>query len=151
MRDFADPPSLAVIGLDAWAPYLMNRIMGRYNGALRQEMARLGLTTPKMRALAILTVTPRPLVGELAAHAIVEPSTMSRALDGLEADGLVGREPDDADSRATRVTITPAGRAAFDALWPHMAAAHARLFRGIPPEERDAFVATLRRVLANTD
>jgi hypothetical protein len=47
---------LGEIGLSNFAPYLMNRIMGRYNADLRQEMTGLGLTTPKMRALAVLSV-----------------------------------------------------------------------------------------------
>ena len=47
------PPKLGEIGLTNYVPYLMNRIMGRYNAALRTEMAGLGLTTAKMRALAV--------------------------------------------------------------------------------------------------
>ena len=47
-------PRLGEIGLANYAPYLMNRIMGRYNALLRDEMAGLGLTTPTMRALAVL-------------------------------------------------------------------------------------------------
>lgn len=153
MRDLPDAPplprSLGEIGLSNFAPYLMNRIMGRYNASLRAEMARLGLTTPKMRALAVLSVIDRPLIRELAVHAVVEQSTLSRALDGLVAEGLVRREADAQDSRGTRVCITEAGGAAFERLWPHMAAAHARMFRGIPDEERRTFVATLQKVLAN--
>jgi DNA-binding MarR family transcriptional regulator len=137
------------VGLANYAPYLMNRIMGRYNASLRAEMARLGLTTPKMRALAVLSVIDRPLIRELAVYAVVEQSTLSRALDGLVAEGLVRREADAQDSRGTRVAITEEGRAAFDRLWPHMAAEQARMFRGIPEGERQAFVGTLQKVLAN--
>jgi hypothetical protein len=32
-------PRLGEIGLTNFAPYLMNRIMGRYNASLRDEMA----------------------------------------------------------------------------------------------------------------
>jgi len=67
----------------------------------------------------------------------------------LQADGLIRRETDAADSRAVRVYVTDAGRAAFDALWPHMADAQARMFRGIPDDERRAFVGTLQKMLAN--
>ena len=149
MRESVTPQSLGDIGLGRYAPYLMNRIMGRYNASIRTEMGRQGLTTPKMRALAVLSVVDRPLIGELAVYAVVEQSTLSRALDGLSGEGLVTREPDAQDSRGTRVTITDKGRAAFDRLWPHMAEAHARMFRGIPEEERQAFVATLQKLLAN--
>jgi DNA-binding MarR family transcriptional regulator len=140
---------LGEIGLSNYVPYLMNRIMGRYNASLRDEMAGLGLTTPKMRALAVLSVVEAPLIRELAVYAITDPSTLSRALDQLQADGLIRRAADTADSRATRVHITEAGRALFDSLWPHMAAANMRMFRGIPDEERRAFVGTLQKMLTN--
>jgi DNA-binding MarR family transcriptional regulator len=142
-------PSLAEIGLNEFAPYLMNRIMGRYNASLRAEMAALGLSTPKMRALAVLSVTGGLPIGRLAVYAVVEQSTLSRALDGLEAEGLVRREGDPGDSRVTQVHLTEAGRVAFDRLWPHMARAYGRMFAGIPEDERRAFTATLHRILAN--
>jgi DNA-binding MarR family transcriptional regulator len=140
---------LGEIGLQNFAPYLMNRIMGRYNASLREEMAGLGLTTPKMRALAVLSVIDGPLIRELAVYAVAEQSTLSRALDALALEGLIRREADPSDSRATRVFITEAGRTAFEALWPHMAEAHARMFRGIPEDERRAFVGTLQKMLLN--
>ena len=140
---------LGEIGLSNYAPYLMNRIMGRYNAGFREEMAEMGLTTPKARALAVLTVVEGPLIRELAVYAVTEQSTLSRALDQMQTDGLIRRETDSADSRAVRIYITEAGRAAFDDLWPHMAEAQARMFRGIPEEERRAFVATLQKMLAN--
>lgn len=142
-------PRLGEIGLTNYAPYLMNRIMGRYNASLREEMAGLGLTTPKMRALAVLSVIEGPLIRELAVYSVVEQSTLSRALDQLSGDGLIRREADAVDSRATRVFITEAGRTTFETLWPRMAEAQARMFRGIPEEERRAFVGTLQKMLTN--
>jgi len=145
----ADLPQLGEVGLEGFAPYLMNRIMGRYNAALREQMADLGLTTTKARALAVLAVIEAPLIRELAVYAVTDPSTLSRALDQLDGDGLIDRVPDEADSRAIRVRITQDGRAAFSRLWPEMAAAQEALFRGIPEAERRAFIATLQRILRN--
>ncbi|MBC2835734.1 MarR family winged helix-turn-helix transcriptional regulator [Paragemmobacter straminiformis] len=146
------PPTdtrLGEIGLSNYAPYLMNRIMGRYNASLRDEMADLGLSTPKMRALAVLSVIDAPLIRELAVYAVVEQSTLSRALDQLAAEGLIRREADATDSRATRVFITEAGRTTFETLWPRMAESYARMFKGIDEAERRAFVGTLQKMLAN--
>lgn len=140
---------LGEMGLSGFAPYLMNRIMGRYNASLRAELATLGLTTPKMRALAALSVIEGPLIRDLAVYAVIEQSTLSRALDGLVADGLVRREQDARDSRGVRVYLTDAGRETFERLWPHMAAAYAAMFRGVPEDERLGFVATLQKLLAN--
>lgn len=147
MKD--DLPRLGEIGLANYPPYLMNRIMGRYNAAIRAEMGKLGLTTPKMRALAVLSVMDGLLIGQLAIYAITQQSTLSRAVDALETEGLVRRETDATDSRAVRVFITEAGRTAFETLWPHMAESYLDLFKGIDAEEQRAFVTTLQKILVN--
>jgi len=147
--NLAPPKGLGEIGLSNYAPYLMNRIMGRYNGSLRDKMADLGLTTPKMRALAVLSVIDGPLIGELAVYAVVEQSTLSRALDQLDSDGLVRRMADADDSRAVRVFITDAGQQAFDTLWPTMAESYAQMFHGIDDDARRTFVGTLGKILGN--
>jgi len=143
------PPRLGEIGLNNFAPYLMNRIMGRYNNSLRAEMAALGLTTPKMRALAVLSVIDGIQIRQLAVYAVTEQSTLSRALDALATEGLVRRTPDPNDSRATHIHITAAGRAAFERLWPHMSETYAQMFQGIDDEEKRAFVRTLQTILGN--
>ena len=148
-HDNATGPALEEVGLENFAPYLMNRIMGRYNAALSAEMAALGLTTPQMRSLAVLSVTDGILIRELAVYAVVQQSTLSRALDALVRDGLVRRETDANDSRATRVYLTEQGRDAYQRLWPHMAAAYEAMFKGIGAEEKAAFVATLQTMLRN--
>ena len=140
---------LGEIGLSNFAPYLMNRIMGRYNADLRDEMASMGLTTPKMRSLAVLSVIDGLLIRDLAVYAVVEQSTLSRALDQLLADGLIRKAPDAEDSRATRIFITEAGRASFERLWPSMAAIYSRMFHNISDEEHARFVATLQKMLNN--
>ncbi|MFN4098746.1 MAG: MarR family winged helix-turn-helix transcriptional regulator [Pararhodobacter sp.] len=142
-------PPLGAIGLNSFAPYLMNRIMSRYNASLRAEMAGLNLTTPALRALAVLSVIDGIQIRQLAVYAVVEQSTLSRALDALAADGRVRREPDPEDSRATRIHITDAGRALFDRLWPHMAENYQQMFKGIPEDEKRAFVSTLQTILRN--
>lgn len=154
MNDQAPPLTparqrLGEMGLNNFPPYLMNRIMGRYNHSLRNEMARLGLTTPKMRALAVLSVMDGLTISDLAVYAVVEQSTMSRALDTLAADGLVQRSTDPGDGRTTRVHVTAAGRAAFETLWPQMSNAYEAMFRGIGADERRAFTATLQKMLTN--
>lgn len=143
------PARLGEMGLQNFAPYLMNRIMGRYNASLHDEMSEIGLTTPMMRTLAVLAVIDGLLIRELAVYAVVEQSTLSRTLDRLAAEGQVRRAADPNDSRATRIFITEAGRAAFDRIWPKMAESYEHMFKGIDPEERVAFVATLQKILNN--
>lgn len=149
MNEFKAQQRLGEIGLDNFAPYLMNRIMGRYNASLRAEMMQHGLTTPKFRSLAVLAMIDGILIGELSVYAVVEHSTLTRALDGLEKEGLALRRPDPDDARATRIYITPEGRRLFEELWPRMAAFYAEMFKDIPEGEQRAFTATLQKILKN--
>ncbi|MBY5932715.1 MarR family transcriptional regulator [Tateyamaria omphalii] len=127
----------------------MNRIMGRYNASLRDEMSAMGLTTVKMRAIAVLAVIDGPLIRDLAVYAVAEQSTLSRALDTLEQSGLVRREADSQDNRGTRIFLTSDGRDAFERIWPRMAASYSAMFKGISEEDQRVFVATLQTMLRN--
>lgn len=143
-----DMPS-ADAGLSEFAPYLMNRIMGRYNANIRSKMSALGLSTAKMRALAVLSVQDALQINTLSVYAVVEQSTLSRALDKLQADGLVERVSDAEDHRSFRVHLTDAGRSVTENLWPQMREEQDRMFVGIDREERAAFLTTLRKMLDN--
>jgi len=142
----------AIVGdqlLDDFAPYLMNRIMGRYNESLRQKMTSLDLTTPKMRALAVLSALDGIFINELAVYAVVEQSTLSRALDQLSTDGLIKREIDSIDTRATRIYMTKTGSEAFKSLWPDMLSTYNEMFKDINEDEKSQFIVTLRKILKN--
>jgi DNA-binding MarR family transcriptional regulator len=55
---------------------------------------------------------------ELRRRTPLSQSRVSRVVSGLEADGLVRREPDPADSRAVTVVLTPQGMATLKAARP---------------------------------
>ena len=123
--------------------------MGRYNESLRQKMTSLDLTTPKMRALAVLSALDGIFINELAVYAVVEQSTLSRALDQLSTDGLVKREIDSIDTRATRIYLTKTGLEAFKSLWPDMLSNYNEMFKNIDKDEKSQFIVTLRKILTN--
>lgn len=51
---------------------------------------------------------------DLAEHACLDPSTVSRHLRALQADGLLMRTPDPDDGRATQLQVTPKGEQLVD-------------------------------------
>jgi DNA-binding MarR family transcriptional regulator len=77
---------------------------------LRQEDAASGLTAPRLSALSVIVFAGPLTLGELAEAEQVRPPTISRLVQGLEADGLVERLPDPDDRRVHRVRATAAGR-----------------------------------------
>ena len=96
---FTTGAHLGGIGLENFEPYLMNRIMGRYNASIRDNVIKLDLTTAKMRTLAVLSVVNGPVIRDLSVFAVVEQSTLSRSLNALEKDGMIRREADEKDTR----------------------------------------------------
>lgn len=141
--------TLGQIGLQQFAPYLMNRIMGRYNATLREAFNREGRTVPQVRTLAVLSVSDGINVGDLSVYTVIEQSTLSRTLDALEAQGLVRRESGDTDSRVRKVFLTDEGRAEFNRAWPAMHDAFEAMFDGIDDAEYSALVVTLQKMLRN--
>jgi DNA-binding MarR family transcriptional regulator len=142
--------TLGQIGLQQFAPYLMNRIMGRYNATLRQDLREHGLTTPQVRALAVLSViTDGVPISNLSVYTVIEQSTMSRTIDALEAQGLVRREPGESDSRVRKVFLTDEGRTEFSRAWPFMHDVFETMFDGIDDAEYAALIATLQKMLKN--
>ncbi|MCY1667417.1 MarR family winged helix-turn-helix transcriptional regulator [Rhizobium sp. SL86] len=142
-------PGLGEIGLNNFAPYVMNRIMARWNANLAEDLKVREMSTIKMRALAVLHVSSSLTINELSVLAVTEQSTMSRTVDALEEQGLILRTPRQDDMRVRDVTITQEGRAVFEDVWPIMYTDLQRMFRGIGHDEQQAFLATLQKILRN--
>ena len=142
-------PTFGEIGLDRFAPYLLNSIVVRWNSELAAKLKEHDLNTIQMRTLAVLSLMSGATVNELSVYTVTEQSTMSRSLDGMERDGLVRRLHREADMRVREVHVTDAGREAFRRFWPEMHAAFENMFAGLSEAEYETLVRLLTRVLGN--
>lgn len=142
-------PSLGEMGLNHFAPYIMNRVMARWNANLSEELRARDITTAKMRALAVLSVSSSLTINELSVLGVTEQSTMSRTVDSLEEQGLISRTPRADDLRVRDVAITEEGRAVFNEVWPIMYDGLCQMFRDIEEDEYRAFLNTLHKILRN--
>ena len=68
------------------------------------------VTPSQARALRTVADEPGIRLSALAERLRIAPRSATEVIDALESRGLVVREPDPADRRATRVSPTPAGR-----------------------------------------
>ena len=148
-RDQELAPSLGEIGLNNFAPYLMNRIMTRWNANVAQELKDFDITTTQMRALAVLSVSSSVTINELSVFAVTEQSTMSRTLDSLEEQGYIRRQARPDDMRVRDVSITAKGRSAFEKVWPMLYRMLLQMFDGLEEDEYRNFLGTLHKVLRN--
>jgi DNA-binding MarR family transcriptional regulator len=142
-------PSLGQIGLQQFAPYLINSVSLSWTTHLAAALKAHDLTTTKMRALAILSITSPVTINELSLYALTEQSTMSRTLDALEEQGFIHRKARAEDLRVREVHITESGRATFARVWPEMYDLLLKTFEGVDNEEYSAFTATLHKIMTN--
>ncbi|MEU8240848.1 MarR family winged helix-turn-helix transcriptional regulator [Actinoplanes missouriensis] len=82
---------------------------------------------------------------ELAIQSGLDPSTVSRAVAALVSHGLVAREPDPHDGRATVLVVTVTGKAALAETLQWYERTLARALAGWSPEELAAFSHGLGR------
>jgi len=129
--------------LEEFTPYLMNRIMARYNKGVEAALKEVGVSVAQMRALVVLAESGPCTINELSVLTVIKQSTLSRTLDTMENAGLLAREARDGDSRVRLITLTDAGRTAFEAAWPAMLGMRDTMLSSLDPEER----ATLNRML----
>ena len=83
---------------------------------------------------------------ELAGLMRIEPSTLVRHLDRLEADGYVERRPDPSDRRRLQVFVTPAGRKRLEVLHRVAQGMDADLRALLTPAEVDVLGDVLMRI-----
>jgi DNA-binding MarR family transcriptional regulator len=85
-------------------------------------------------------------VNGLADELHLDPSTITRQADSLEAAGLVERRPDPEDRRCVSVRVTPAGRRAMRHIEGERRREIGALIGGWTDEERDGFGLAMNRL-----
>ncbi len=105
---------------------------------------RFATTLPRFDLMAQLERAPEGLkMSELSRQMMVTSGNVTGITDQLAAEGMVERRPIEGDRRAYAVRLTPAGRAAFDA----MAKAHEHwiedMVAAFPRADRDRLYALL--------
>ena len=134
-----------------WPFYWLTRAGGVYFKTMEEGLRGLGLDLPRWRVLMSLYQENRLSVSELADHAIVKLSTMTKIVRRMELDGLVQCRPFADDRRVTEVIVTEAGLRAGEAAWALAHKTYDIAFRGIPSKQEASMVAVLRRITENIE
>jgi DNA-binding MarR family transcriptional regulator len=86
-------------------------------------------------------------MGELAQRARLSKQSITKLVRLCEEDGLVRREPDPADRRALRVSLTPRGRAFRRVAERALADLNDRVLAAVGARNREALVRALKGVM----
>lgn len=137
--------------LDDSIPYMMNRVAGRLNRSLEDDLLKLGVSFQHWRVLAVLARGDGISIADLSAYAVVPHSTLSRLLTRLEGDRLVARSEETPDGRTARVLITARGRKLYERILPLATGWRDEALVGFSADEKQVLLGFLKRMLGNLE
>ena len=105
-----------------------------------------GMTRAQGVILMKLACNPGLSQSELAAILDVEPITVGRLIDRLEASGMVERRPDPTDRRMHRLHLLPASKPVLVEIDAYRAAAAAKFKEGISATDWDTAFRVLLQI-----
>ncbi|MDE2378426.1 MarR family winged helix-turn-helix transcriptional regulator [Bradyrhizobium sp.] len=134
----------AALDLQQYFPSRLARLAEQVSLAVAEVYAeRFSLSRHEWRVLAILGARAEIATKEIGPLATLDKMQVSRAVQGLEARGIVSRKHDPADRRELIVSLTTDGRALYRQIVPLALAREAELLAVLSPDE----IAALDRVM----
>jgi len=129
--------------------YRLVRVAKAHRGLVAEGLAELGLHTGQELVLMQLWREDGLRHSDLAQRIGVAPPTVTKVLRGMDRTGLVTREADSQDARASRVWLTERGRSLREPVEGLWQAVERRVLRGVDRSERDLVERALARMLDN--
>jgi MarR family 2-MHQ and catechol resistance regulon transcriptional repressor len=130
--------------LDTWIK--LNRSVDSLVTRINQSNTMGGLTPTQFSVVeALFHLGPLPQC-QLAARVFKSSGNMTLVIDNLEKLGLVARQADPDDRRVSVVDLTQLGKQTISMLFPVHAAAVAKLFTVLTPEELRTLGDILRKL-----
>jgi DNA-binding MarR family transcriptional regulator len=130
----------------AFALYDTARLLRK---TIDQKVRCIGMSHAQWALLAAVARSDGPRQIDLAGEMDLEPITVARMIDRLEAAGLVERRPDPGDRRARRLYLTPAAEPALKRLKALGEELMGEAISGIADEDLETAVAVLDRMRCN--
>lgn len=127
--------------------YIIASVNWQLEEELQERLRPAGVPVEQFRILEALSGGDAYPMGELAAHALVEPPTLTKIIDRMVADALVYRAPDPNDRRRVLILIAPAGKALYRRLRGVSAAQEERLAKQLPQEKVEELRSLLQGLL----
>ena len=129
--------------------FLLKDVSRLYVRRFEQRAAALGLTLPQCRALVYLAMHEGISQVRLAELTDIEPMTLVRILDRMEADGWLERRLDSADRRARCLYLQVKAKPLVDTIWELAELTRAEAFAGIPQQQSRMLIELLGKVRDN--
>jgi DNA-binding MarR family transcriptional regulator len=139
---------------DAFPPRpTLGFLLGDVSRLLRREfdrrVAHLGLSQAQWRVLARLSVCEGINQANLAEQIEIQPISLTRLIDRMQAAGWVERRPDPKDRRALRLFLTPKAQPLLSELFRHGEETRQAALDGLSDPEVRQLSASLEKMKSN--
>jgi len=125
-------------------PLLLRRAWYGLNQAFRRNIAHAGATPDQFTVLRTLNEHTEGLTqSKLAQLMTSDPNTVASLLERMRANGWVERKKHEADRRANRIRLKPAGQKKFVQLRDIAANLQLSLLEKLPAAQREPFLSLL--------
>jgi DNA-binding MarR family transcriptional regulator len=131
----------------------LHALMHLFKSSMRQALAgsQDGVGPMEARALGFFARHPGSTQSELVEHSGRDKAQIARLIKLLLERGLLEGTPDERDRRATRLSMTEAGRTLQRSLQQHRKRLATRLTTGLSAEEHAQLLQLLQRLRANVE
>lgn len=144
-----DDSFAAEVKLPLWSRpgFLIRRLNQIHYALFFEESREFNITPVQYGLLTALSIRGTLDQVSLAEELGIDRTNVAEVLSRLEARGLVKREPNPLDRRAKLASLTKTGRTLTTRMFHAMQRAQDRLLGPLNQKERDAFMATLTRLI----
>jgi DNA-binding MarR family transcriptional regulator len=129
--------------------FVLKDIGRLYTRRFEERAKELALTLVQCKALAFLARNEGISQKRLAELIDIDPMSLVRILDRMEADGWVERRSDPEDRRARSLRVTERAKPLVDHIWHLAAETRAEALQGLSDAERATLMELMERVQAN--
>jgi len=127
-------------------PFVLHDVARLMRTRFDQRAREWGMTRAQCVTLIKLECRPGLSQTELAAILEVEPISVARLIDRLEASGMVERRPDPTDRRMHRLHLLPAAKPILAEIDTYREAAVAQLREAVPSEDWSTALRVLLQI-----
>jgi DNA-binding MarR family transcriptional regulator len=129
--------------------FLLHDVARLLRRNFNRRCQELGLTQAQWQLLAYLSRQEGLRQSQLADILEMQPISVARLVDRMEAAGWIERRPDPEDRRAVNLYITPKAEPILEKMWEHAAIARSEALSGIARADQDKLFELLSQMRGN--
>lgn len=137
--------------LDQELHFLLLRAFHHSNRLITQQITALGLCPGQPKILEYLLEHDGCIARDICRDCVLDKSTMTNLLGRMERQGLIEREENGQDKRASFLRLTDQGRVLAEQAKEIFRKTDARAARNLSPEEQAQLARLLKTVTLNLE